>query len=250
MVPFPIFLTAEWRHLIMVNFEVDPELLLPLVPKGTELDLWEGKAFMSLVGFLFLNTKIKGISIPFHRNFEEFNLRFYVKRTHPEGDRRGAAFIKEIVPKPAIAYVARKLYNENYIALPMRHLLREDSSFKDVKYEWKLEGDWQHLAVKASKESFFPKTDSIEEFIAEHYWGYTKQRDGGTVEYQVSHPKWAIFSCFDLKMQISFEKLYGSLFAPYLQQAPHSLFLAEGSEVSVSVGRRICTNNKMTERDI
>ncbi len=48
-----VFLTAEWRYLAMFNYEVPPELLAPLVPRGTELDSWQGKVYVSLVGFLF-----------------------------------------------------------------------------------------------------------------------------------------------------------------------------------------------------
>jgi uncharacterized protein YqjF (DUF2071 family) len=76
-----IFLTAEWQHLVMLNYEVDAGLLVPFVPAGTELDDWKDKIFVSLVGFLFLNTKLLGfLPIPMHSNFEEVNLRFYVRR--------------------------------------------------------------------------------------------------------------------------------------------------------------------------
>ncbi len=74
------FLTAEWRHLAMLNYEIDPVILRPFVPSGTELDSWNGKTYVSIVGFLFLKTRVRGLAIPFHQNFEEINLRFYVRR--------------------------------------------------------------------------------------------------------------------------------------------------------------------------
>src|SRR5262245_60741200 len=120
------FLTAEWRHLVMLNYEIDPAALRARVPAGTELDSWNGKTFVSLVGFRVLRTRVLGVPVLFHRSsigkgisrtswgsFEEVNLRFYVRRRAPEGWRRGVVFVKEIVPKAAVAAVARWVYNEN-----------------------------------------------------------------------------------------------------------------------------------------
>ena len=121
MKPPAIFLTAEWNWLAMLNYEVAPEILAPSVPAGTELDTWQGKHLVSMVGFLFQKTRVRGIPIPFHRNFEEVNLRFYVRRKVAGEWRRGVVFIKELVPHFAIAWVARTFYNENYVTLPMSH---------------------------------------------------------------------------------------------------------------------------------
>ena len=122
-----VFLKADWKHLLMLNYEIDPTILQPHVPVGTELDLFKGRCLVSMVGFMFLNTRLKGVPIPFHRNFEEVNLRFYVKRVEGSGDeqevKRGVVFIKEIVPKPALSLVARVFYNENYVTHPMEHHL-------------------------------------------------------------------------------------------------------------------------------
>src|SRR5436305_10870786 len=133
----PVFLTAAWHHLVMLNYEVPPALLASRVPAGTSLDFWNGKTYLSVVGFLFLQTKVLGIPIPFHRDFEEVNLRFYLRRE----ERRGVGFIKEIVPLRAIAAVARIVYNENYVALPMRHRIEPAAPLAAgtrVEYGWKL----------------------------------------------------------------------------------------------------------------
>ena len=117
------FLTANWRYLAMLNFAVDPKILQPLVPTETELDFHEEKTFVSVVGFLFLDTRIIGLPIPLHRDFEEVNLRFYVRRKSANEWRRGVVFVRELVPRRAIALVARTFYGEPYLALPMRHAL-------------------------------------------------------------------------------------------------------------------------------
>src|SRR5271154_358899 len=142
------FLTAEWRWLAMLNYEIDPTALSLFVPAGTELDFWNGKACVSLVGFLFRDVRIGGIPIPFHRHFEEVNLRFYVRRKAEDGWRRGVVFIKELVPRKAIAVVARKFYNENYIALPMSHRIEKNQDeIKSVSYAWQFNGHENFLEV-------------------------------------------------------------------------------------------------------
>ena len=227
------FLTAEWRHLMMINYEVDPDLLLPYLPKGTELDLFQGKAYVSLVGFMFLNAKVWGVHFPFHRNFEEVNLRFYIKRQTPEGSHRGVAFIKEIVPRWAIAFIARRFYNEKYVALPMRHHIEQTETEVNVEYEWKFNSDWQKIQMKCSGEPAYIQEGSEIEYIAEHYFGYSVQKDGGTIAYQVKHPKWRVWPADSYEVDVDFKNLYGSAFSHLKEKTPSSCFLAEGSPVEV-----------------
>src|SRR2546427_3394097 len=144
-----VFLTAEWKHLAMLNYEIDPTVLVPFVPAGTELDLWNGKTLVSVVGFLFVKTRLFGIPIPFHRHFEEVNLRTYVRRKAEVGWGRGVVFIKEIVPRAAIALIARRLYNEPYIALPMAHRIEMETagSVKLAEYSWRFGGQTNSLML-------------------------------------------------------------------------------------------------------
>lgn len=233
------FLTAEWRHLVMLNYEVDPRLLADLAPAGTELDTHEGRHFVSLVGFMFLRTRVLGVPIPFHVNFEELNLRFYVRREGPEGPRRGVAFIKELVPRAAIAWVARATYNENYRATPMRHHIARAGDGIEVSYDFRGPGGrWNQIAVTARGEPQPLVEGSEEQFIAEHYWGYARQRDGGTVEYRVEHPPWRAWRAERALFDCDAAALYGSPLGEILDGArtPSSAFLAEGSEVAVLRG--------------
>ncbi|MEP6956043.1 MAG: DUF2071 domain-containing protein [Chthoniobacterales bacterium] len=231
VVPKP-FLTAEWRDLAMLNYAVDPAVLQPLVPPGTELDFDRGETFLSVVGFLFLQTRVLGLPIPFHRNFEEVNLRFYVRRKTGEGWRRGVAFIREIVPRRAIALVARKFYDEPYVALPMRHALERTDDRLSVAYSWRRAGLWESLAMTASGAAREIAAASHEEFITEHYWGYTA-RGAQSSEYSVEHPRWRFWpaTTWDLKADVA--TLYGSIFVAPLSAAPASAFIAEGSHVTV-----------------
>jgi len=222
------FLTAEWRSLAMLNYEIDPAILRPLVPAGTELDGWGGVVYVSIVGFLFLRTRVLGVPIPGHRNFEEVNLRFYVRRKVDGAWRRGVVFVKEIVPRRAIAAVARGLYGENYVAMPMSHRVEGGR----VEYRW---GCSDYLAVEANGEAELAAPGSLEEFITEHYWGYSSR-----LEYRVEHPPWRLWQTSRAELSCDAEKLYGRGFAEALAFEPRSAFLAKGSAVVVRAGRLLC----------
>jgi len=233
------FLTAEWRDLAMLNYEVEPSLLRPFVPVGTELDSWNGRTFVSLVGFRFLNTVVRGIPIPFHRNFDEVNLRFYVRRFEGDELRRGVVFIREVVPRWAIAAVARTVYGENYVALPMRHSIERSGFEIDVKYGWRTASGWAQISLQSKGRAEVAAENSEEQFITEHYWGYARQRDGSTAEYRVAHPAWRVWQGKDATFEGDVNKLYGEALAGVLSGKPRSAFLAEGSEVTVFRGRRL-----------
>jgi uncharacterized protein len=233
------FLSAEWRSLAMINYEIEPAFLLKYLPRGTELDEWQGRSFISLVGFLFQKTRVFGLPIPFHRDFEEINLRFYVRYRAAEGWRRGVAFIKEIVPRRAIATTARLFYNENYAARRMRHRIDWEGSALAVEYSWREPESWNRLKLKTSGEAQRPVPGSEEEFITEHYWGYSAQSDGGCLEYSVEHPPWRVWQVSDTRLECDIEKVYGGEFVEYLQAKPRSAFVADGSPVTVRRGVRI-----------
>jgi hypothetical protein len=235
-----VFLTAGWHHLAMLNFVIEPALLEPFVPAGAELDFWRGRTYVSVVGFQFLDTAVLGIPIPFHGCFEEVNLRFYVVRPMPEGPRRGVVFLREIAPKRLVSLAARWFYNEQYVTMPMRQrvVLPGESAPGSVEYEWRHDGRWNGLAVRFDGSAQTPATGSEEEFIVEHYWGYTKQRDGSTMEYAVEHPAWRVWPAQSARYDCDVEAIYGKALVPVLRE-PSSVFIADGSPVLVRRGRRL-----------
>jgi uncharacterized protein YqjF (DUF2071 family) len=234
------FLTAEWRHLAMLNYEIDPQILAPLVPAGTELDFHDGQTFVSVVGFLFLRTRVLGVPIPLHRNFEEVNLRFYVRRQTPEGWRRGVTFVRELVPRRAIATVARVFYDEPYLAVPMQHSLSHGPTELALQYQWWRDGRWETLAMRAGGAAQEAAPGSHEEFITEHYWGYTK-RDAGTSEYGVEHERWQLRTATEWTFDADVASLYGAQFVEPLNATATSAFVADGSPVLVRQGARLET---------
>ena len=234
-----VFLTAEWRDLVVLNYEVDPQVLEPRVPAGCELDLWNGRAYVSAVGFMFLNTRLLGLPVPFHRNFEEINLRFYVRRQGPAEMRRGVTFIKELVPRWAIAKVARLIYNENYFSVPMSHSFGASAGERTLRYSWSETGRENSISARIAGPARQMEPGSLEEFILEHYWGYTRLRSGKTAEYRVEHPPWLVYSPVEGRLDSNAGLIYGSEFAEKLAGKPDSMVVAEGSAIKVYRGETI-----------
>jgi len=232
------FLTAEWNDLVMINYEIDHKILENYIPKGTEIDFWNGKCYISLIGFMFENVKVLGIRIPFHINFEEVNLRFYVKRFENNEWKRGVVFIKEIVPKHAISIVANTLYKEHYETLKMRHSRTENEDSKAFRYEWQKNQKWNAISMETAKNPLPIVQGSKAEFITEHYFGYTQYSKSKTSEYAVTHPRWEQLEVINYTIDVDFESTYGSDFA-FLQNAqPVSTFLALGSKITIE-GKKI-----------
>lgn len=227
------FLTATWSKLVFANYVVDPSVLTPYLPAGATIDLFNGECYVSLVGFLFLNTRIKGIRFPLHTNFEEFNLRFYVRFPDGEGFKRGVVFVKEVVPRRMISYVARLLYGERYYYYPMRHSIDKHKDLLAVKYAFLYKMEWNHIQVLA-KETPQPMVPGSEAaFITEHYWGYTRMNAHTTSGYEVQHPVWNIHEVVQYDVACDTRSLYGDDFHEYLNVTPRSVFMADGSPVSV-----------------
>jgi len=238
----PVFLTATWHTLIMVNFEVSPAILAPYLPAKVELDSWQGRTFVSVVGFRFVDTRVLRLPIPGHTRFSEVNLRFYVRRKADGRWRRGVVFIKEIAPLRVLAWIARTLYNEPYVTLPMSHAIRLPDDERPVgalEYRWRRGGTWESVSAEFSGEPVLPDPDSEARFVTEHYWGYTKQRNGSTLEYRVDHPPWSVWKTESAALNLDAASLYGTAFEDCLSGIPSSYFVADGSPVVVHRGTEL-----------
>jgi uncharacterized protein YqjF (DUF2071 family) len=231
------FLTAQWRHLLMLNYEIDRAILAPHVPPGTVLDLEAGRALVSIVAFRFERTRLCGLPIPFHTSFPEVNLRFYVRRDADDGSRRGVTFLRELVNRRAVAWTANWAYNERYRVAPIRSRLDLDAhgvvAGSNVEYAWTMYSREQRIAARRSGNWQPLGPTSHEAFIAEHYYGYGIARDGRTIEYRVHHPAWQWCDVSDLTFDVDVAAVYGKPFAEVLHQRPYSAFLCDGSSVTV-----------------
>ena len=229
-----VFLKANWENIVMANYEIAPEILSKYLPKGIELDLYNGKAYISLVGFMFKNTKIFNVPIFKLGTFEEINLRFYVSRKVGNETRRGVVFINETVPYKAVAWLANALYKEHYTTIPTRHQWDFTNQTKEIKYEWLVNKKWNSIEISAKKDKNIMLENSFESFIFEHYYGYTKYNKSTTQEYQIAHPSWLINEILTSKIDCDFEAMYGKDFAILNATQPTSVFLAEGSAIEIN----------------
>jgi uncharacterized protein len=216
----------------MLNFVVDPKIVAPLVPPGTEIDYENSETFLSVVGFLFLDTRLLGLPIPLHRDFEEVNLRFYVRKKSADTWRRGVVFVRELVPKRAIAMIASTFYGEPYLAVPMKHDIEHVDLRVKVEYSWRRGTKWESLTMSASGQPQIIPAGSHAEFITEHYWGYTCVRSGCS-EYRVEHPRWKTWNAETFELRADVAALYGEQFSETLSQPPRSAFIADGSPITV-----------------
>ncbi len=231
------FLTARWEYLAMFNYTVDAAILQPHLPPFTEVDSYRGKVLVSVVGFLFNETRVLGIAWPGFTHFEEVNLRYYVR--YKDGDvwKRGVGFISEIVPNPVVSFLANSIYNEHYSTAQMEHSIQTTGEELTVAYGWKKPWqEWNRMQVVAESGHVPIEPGSEAEFILEHYYGYNRLHEGATIEYGVVHPRWEIFPVKAYQLDCNVALLYGKEFVPYIQGiTPHSVFLAKGSEVSVKM---------------
>jgi uncharacterized protein YqjF (DUF2071 family)/predicted DCC family thiol-disulfide oxidoreductase YuxK len=236
------FLTADWRFLVMLSYEIDPAVLEPLVPAGTMLDPWQGRTLVSVVGLRFVDTRVLGLAVPFHRHFDEVNLRFYVRRELPGGEvRRGVVFVRELVPRVAVALVARLAYSEPYRVVPMRSMLPASARERPgrIQYEWREGRSWQRLAATTVGTPAVPTPVSEAAFVTQRHWGYTRQRDGSAIEYEVDHPVWRVWPAESHVLDADVQRVYGERFVPALSAPPTSALVAEGSPVIVHTPRRL-----------
>lgn len=215
----------------MVTYAVDPRRVIDRVPLGTTLDSWRGKTLVSLVGFQFLDTKVLGAPIPFHQNFEEVNLRFYVRRVTDDGARTGVVFIREMVPRPIVGGMARLLYREPYLIVPMRSNV-PNSVPPEVEYQWEIGGHWCTLAGQGEGEGSEPSPGSLEEFLTVRHWGYNGEPGKETLEYQVDHPRWRLWHVRQSQVEHMADALCGMELGRELV-TPISALIAEGSAVTI-----------------
>jgi uncharacterized protein YqjF (DUF2071 family) len=224
------FLTARWQNLFLLTYPVPPASLQKRLPPGCVLDTRHGDAFVSLVAFEFLDTRVFGIGWPWHRDFAELNLRFYVRRN----GERGVVFIREFVPRRLIAWSAWLLYNEPYLAAPITAVRRETDISLTMEYRLTFGGRENVIRVTGKKPAFRPGPDSDEHFLKEHKWGFGVTRGGAALRYEVNHPEWDVYPVAGYELGFDFAAVYGPEWGFLNTATPCSAVLAAGSAVSVS----------------
>lgn len=232
------FLTARLSRLILLNYEIDPALLAPCLPTHTELDFYEHRTFVSLLGLHFSNPSIYGLPLPFFREYAQVNLRFYVRRRIERGNwRRGVAFIKQIVPYRPVAWAARNLFHEPVVTRSTDQVNRSQGrETMMTEYGWRSGNQRYFIRTVYSNQPVLPEPGSVEKFLLERYWGYSRQKDGGCLEYRFSHPPWQICRAVKAEASSGLGDFYGPPFAGLFGKQPDSAFAACGSQVTLHRG--------------
>jgi uncharacterized protein YqjF (DUF2071 family) len=230
-------LTAEWRHLLFQSYPVDPRVLEPFLPAGTEIDAWDGRAWLSVVAYQFRSVKLWNVPVPGHQHFEGLNLRFCVKRRAGGQERRGVTFLSEIAPRPAMALMTRLMFNEPYAARDMRSVIDAGPPLR-VAYSWRADASWQHCTAVAAGPAAIPQPSTLEGFLVERHFSYTRQPDGTTLEYRVDHSPWRVFATASRHSVTDYTALYGPEIGSLLTQ-PASELIAEGSPVRMYWPQRL-----------
>ena len=227
-------MAADFQYLVFLNYHVDRNLLSSRIPEGVQLQLFNGKAYISIVAFLFKNLQVAGIPAPFHQQFEQVNLRFYVKQGTAAAEKRGVVFIREIVPKTLLANTAQVLFHEKYVSVPMSHRYQIDESpLNEVEYSWQTERKDCSVRAVFEKNWSYPEQNSAEHFFTDRAFSFTRMKDGTTREMIVEHPLWRTAPVKEAKTEYDIPEVFGTEFVPYLTLQPASAFIAEGSSVSL-----------------
>ena len=229
MVGNKIFLIANWNYLLLANYAVPKNVLMPFLPKDCELALWENQAFVSIVGFQFNNTKVFKIKWPCFTNFIEINLRFYLQYK----GQRAVCFIKEYVPSYIIAGIARTVYNEPYERKNITTYCEKINEKLRLAYKIHVKDHPFTISTTVDDMPYIPSKNSEEYFFKEHSLGVGRTRNGKTLIYNVYHPEWKVFPIRSSFIEIDWGFFFGSVFAFLENKKPDSIFLAEGSAVTV-----------------
>lgn len=220
-------MNCEWKDLIMSSFEVEKSILEPYLPNDTEIDLFQGKALISLVAFTFSKIKFFGLKIPFHQRFGQMNFRFYAK-SKVDGSR-GVVFIKVFAPKHLIAFIGNKIYNEPYFFKPINFKKSKNNEIICIEYN----NNHTTIKAKATYKTEKLTKNTLKHFIVERYIAYIKNKKNKTIRYNIYHKPWKIHHTESSHYDKELLKLLPNNFKNLKHIAT---YLVNGSEVNVEKG--------------
>ena len=231
-----VLMTARFSEVVAVNFQIDPKVLAPRIPKGLELDFYKGETYVSLVAMMLRDVRVWGIPIHIATGFEELNMRFYVRRKDGDGYQRGACFIKDYVSSGAAAWILGSLFKADFHKIKMKHdntgFADDGESVPSVDYRWKVGDHWNRLRIKARSKVQKTGSDTKVGFILNHNNEYSS-RKGKTLEYRATHPTWTVWDAAQANFTCDVKTLFGQEFEKPLSKRPASVFVASGSDFTI-----------------
>ena len=224
-------LSMEPTDLLMLNYAAAPEVLQPFVPAGTELDLLEGSAFVSVVAFRGVN--LRAYRLPLKREVRQINVRFYVRREEAGALRRGAVFLKELVSSRRVARGGRVGYGEPFEYAPIIASAEEAGEARIIRYDW---GRREQACSVAAARTAPPRAavaGTPESFFTERHWGYNRTSRGRTREYRVEHPPWLVSPARVVAAPADPGGYKVPVLSEVLMAAPHSAYVVKATYMSV-----------------
>lgn len=222
-------LTARWSNLILLTYPVDEGLVRPWLPRDVEPDLVDGRAQVSLIAFDFVDTRVRGRRIPGFVDFPEINFRTYVR----QGDRRGVAVLRELVPSPLAAAIGRLRFNEPFRSAQMESRTASLGDELVVEHRWRWKDGRHFVRVTADQNSDAAPLEGPVHDLLGRRWAFGRTRRGDPMVLRVEHPAWALRRVRTLDFEVDFGALYGPEWAELNQRQPASTHLAVGSAVSI-----------------
>ncbi len=225
---------AKFSEMVAVNFQIDQRILQPLVPKGLELDFFNGETYVSLIAMMLRNVKAWGLPFSIIPSSPELSLRFYVRRPGDGESAKGTCLIKDYISGSTAAWYLESQFKSDFSKLKMKY---KNSGFgehetPEVEYQWKVDDHWNKLRVRARSRIHKTERASKVGFILDHftYFGTYK---GRTLAYRVERPTWNIWDAAQANFTCDVKRLFGDAFVKPLSKRPASVFVTAGSPVTI-----------------
>ena len=127
-------MVQDWNRITFVHWAVDPELVAPLLPIGTRLDVLDGATYVGLIPFQMRHAGFgRGPAVPYFGTFAETNVRLY--SVDPQG-RHGVVFRSLEASRLLVALGARFSFGLPYTWARMRVRHEGDRLTYSTRRRW------------------------------------------------------------------------------------------------------------------
>lgn len=221
-------LTQEWLDLTFVHWAVDPDVVAPLLPKGTVPDTHDGLTYVGLVAFRMHKVGwLRLPGIPYFGSFPETNVRLYSVDAH---GRRGVVFRSMDASRLIPVVMGRIGFQLPYLWSRMSVRTEGDTVDYTSSRRWPgPRGAYSRLTVERGERIEEPT--ELEHFLTAR-WGLHNAFFGAAAFLPNDHPRWPLYRA---ELRACDENLLDSAGIPTPREAPVSVLYSPG--VPVRLGR-------------
>ena len=204
----------EWNNALFLHWEVELKELEKFVPKELEIDLFEGKPWISVVAFTMEKIRPKNLpSFPPVSYFDEINIRTYIK----SNNKTGVYFLSIEGGKKLACIVAKKMSQ-----LPYRYskIKRTKNKFESYNSEFNDSLNIQFAIGKEIKE----KTE-LDKWLTERY-ALFQDTEYSINEFEIHHSEWPINEVDLHKADLNYNR-----FDKLIKDKPNKIQYSKGVKV-------------------